>query len=313
MKYNIEGNIDFFSELYKSLDIEDNPNKVDTDNNLCLITNQPLTDKFIELKCSHKFNYIPLYNDIYNHKKKFNNMESSATLLKVNEIRCPYCRKKQLGVLPYYPELISEKINGVNFYDNTIELKAPLTSIYTFGKCEFTISTPLTETNKFLNLICPITHVTKSICDNKTYCWRHIKMINKIFEKEKKDKEKEAQKKIKDEAKQKEKDEKNKIKEEEKLKKASEKILKKKSKTNKIFLSITDVEEENIVISSSSKTINSIEIQPQNNNEGCIQIIKTGPNKGNLCGIVVFNECLCKRHYNLKTKINNNINNNINI
>ena len=32
-KYNIEGNIDFFSELYKSLDEDDNKNKVESDNN----------------------------------------------------------------------------------------------------------------------------------------------------------------------------------------------------------------------------------------------------------------------------------------
>ena len=101
-KYNIEGNIDFFSELYKSLDDEDNNHKVESDNNLCLISNQLLVDKFVELNCGHKFNYIPLYNDIYNHKKKFNNMEGNGSLLKMNEIRCPYCRKKQVGVLPYY-------------------------------------------------------------------------------------------------------------------------------------------------------------------------------------------------------------------
>jgi hypothetical protein len=30
-KYNIEGNVDFFSELYKSLDDEDNQDKVESD------------------------------------------------------------------------------------------------------------------------------------------------------------------------------------------------------------------------------------------------------------------------------------------
>ncbi len=46
-------------------------------------------------------------------------MEGKSTTLKVNEIRCPYCRKKQIGVLPYYEELIMEKINGVNHYDSS--------------------------------------------------------------------------------------------------------------------------------------------------------------------------------------------------
>ena len=72
-KYIIEGGIDFYSELYKSLDIEENINKIEADNNICLISNLPLTDKYIKLNCGHKFNYIPLYHDIYNHKKKFNN------------------------------------------------------------------------------------------------------------------------------------------------------------------------------------------------------------------------------------------------
>lgn len=305
MKYNIEGNINFFSELYKSLDEEEDQNKKESDN-ICLITNKPLIDKFVELNCGHKFNYIPLYNDIYNHKKKFNNMEGPVSLLKINEIRCPYCRKKQQDVLPYYPELVTEKINGVNFYDTSLlnNISSQSNLPYSFGKCEFIISAPLLESNQLLNLICPITYVRKIDCDNKTYCWRHGKIINTMFEKEKKQKEKEAQKKLKDESKQKEKEEKNKIKEEEKQKKIAEKILKKKQKNNKNLINvITDIEEENVVISSTP--------QIQNNNEGCSQIIKTGTNKGNHCGLSIFNDCLCKRHYNLKNKniiINNNIN-----
>ena len=297
MKYNIEGNIDFFSELYKSLDDEDNQNKTESDNNLCLITNQSLTDKFVELNCGHKFNYIPLYHDIYNHKKKFNNMEGSASSLKINEIRCPYCRKKQVGVLPYYSELISIKTNGVNFYDDTILQNSNKTNTYCFGKCEFIVDPLLTNFNTTNNL-CTITYVTKSKCDNKTYCWNHTRMMNKKFEKEKKEKEKEAQKKLKEETKQKEKEEKNKIKEEEKNKKASEKMLKKTiTKQKKLFLSITDIEEENVVISSSTQ------LQTEHSNKGCIQIIKTGTNKGNPCGLTILNDCLCKRHYNLKNKV----------
>ena len=56
-KYNIEGGINFFDELYKSLDTTN----VEEDN-ICLISNQVLVDKFVELNCGHKFNYIPLYN-----------------------------------------------------------------------------------------------------------------------------------------------------------------------------------------------------------------------------------------------------------
>jgi DNA-directed RNA polymerase subunit RPC12/RpoP len=115
-KYNIEGGIDFFSELYNSLDIEENNQKIEEDNNLCLITNQPLLDKYVKLECGHKFNYIPLFNDIKNHKQKFNNLEGCNSKLKTNEIRCPYCRYKQNGVLPYYEELNIQKINGTTIH-----------------------------------------------------------------------------------------------------------------------------------------------------------------------------------------------------
>ena len=284
MKYNIEGNIDFFAELYKSLDDEDNQNKTAEDDNLCLITNQPLTEKYVELNCSHKFNYIPLYNDIYNHKKKYNNMEGSISSLKVNEIRCPYCRKKQVGVLPYYSELITTKTNGVNFYDDTILQNSNKTNTYCFGKCEFIVS-------QSTNVSCTSTYVTKSACDNKTYCYYHNKNIIKKFEKEKKEKEKEAQKKAKEEAKQKSKEEKNKIKEAKKNEKITKKTL---NQINNLYINIIDIEDENIVISSLT--------QSQISNEGCVQIIKTGLNKGNPCGLSILNDCLCKRHYNLKNK-----------
>ena len=303
-KYNIEGNIDFFAELYKSLDDDDNKHKVESDNNLCLITNQLLIDKFVELTCGHKFNYIPLYNDIYNHKKKFNLLEGSDSSLKLNEIRCPYCRKKQIGVLPYYEEIISEKNNGVNFYDDTqIQNNNIYTqnnniyihSIFSYGKCEFilpptTISLPSNTSSCTNSFKCPISYVTKFDCDNKTYCCRHIRIMKSQFIKDAKNKEKENQKKLKEEIKQKKK-------EEVKLTKES---LKKSLKDNKkiknnLILSITENEdEENTVVSSPT--------QPQTNNEKCIQIIKTGPNKGNPCGLDILNDCLCKRHYNLKNQ-----------
>ena len=137
-KYSVEGGIDFFAELYKSLDDDEPNNKTDEDKNKCLITNQTLTDKFVEMSCGHKFNNIPLYNDVLNHKKKFNNMEGSATRLKHNEMRCPYCRKKQTGLMPYYEELNLPKVSGVNYIDANYDVETdsvPMTSYY--KKCEF--------------------------------------------------------------------------------------------------------------------------------------------------------------------------------
>ena len=84
----IEGEIDFYAELYKSLDDDDTKNMEDiNENKLCLISKQQLTDNFVELICGHKFNYLPLYKDIVNHKLKFNNMEGPHGRLKRNQIR----------------------------------------------------------------------------------------------------------------------------------------------------------------------------------------------------------------------------------
>ena len=83
-KYVVEGGIDFFAELYKSLDDEENNHKTDEDNNICLITNKPLTDKFVEMNCGHKFNYLPLYNDLLNHKNKFHKIIYKRHLHKLN-------------------------------------------------------------------------------------------------------------------------------------------------------------------------------------------------------------------------------------
>ena len=311
-KYNIEGNIDFFSELYKSLDDE---TKSESDNNLCLITNQPLIDKFVELTCGHKFNYIPLFNDIYNHKKKFNLMEGKSTSLKVNEIRCPYCRKKQIGVLPYYEELILEKTSGVNFYDET-EVECNNCSNQTFynGKCEFVITPPSHISINIKPYKCSSSYVTKLEHDNKSYCYIHNRFMIKKIEKEKKEKEK----KEKEELKQKKKEEliqKKNSKEELKQKKKEELIQKKNTKKelkqivinskqklsekneneneNESVILNSFAEDENIVVSSSNTQINT----------GCSQIIKTGLNKGNHCGLKILNDCLCKRHYNLQNKI----------
>ena len=137
-KYNIECGLDFFAELYKSLDIEEDEFKTEEDNKLCLITNQPLKENYFKMECGHNFNYIPLYNDLKNHKQKFNSMEGSTSKLSTNEIRCPYCRKKQTGVLPYYEELGLNKINGVNYIDPNIKThKSSYNSNY--NTCEFLI------------------------------------------------------------------------------------------------------------------------------------------------------------------------------
>lgn len=78
--------------------------------NKCLITLLPLENNYVTLECGHKFNYNAIFNDVYNHKKNFQHLESIR--LKDNQIRCPYCRNIQQKLLP--PIEGRENIYGIN-------------------------------------------------------------------------------------------------------------------------------------------------------------------------------------------------------
>jgi len=275
-KYNIENNIDFYAELHKPFDTaEENEEKTEDDKNTCLITNEPLIDKHVTLNCGHKFNYIPIYNDILNHKKKFNNMESSSGMLNTNEIRCPYCRTKQPGVLPYYKELGLKKINGVNYYINNNQ--RIYNNNYVYHKCEYlhpNTNLELESMPYVNNTICHNTGFQIALYnpenpfqpinygDTKYYCYTHKQIMIKQY----KDAEK---KKVILEKKQAKILEKQKAKEEKQQAKEAAKLLKKQSMS------------QNVVLSQISS---------------CVQILKTGPNKGKPCGCKVFSDNKCKRH-----------------
>jgi hypothetical protein len=317
-KYNIEGGINFFSELYKSLDDEEDT----TQDNLCLITNLPLNENFFKMGCGHKFNYIPLYLDIKNHKQKFNGMEGNSSRLSHNEIRCPYCRNRHKGVLPYYEELGLSKINGVNYIDPNY--KASVNPSSNYKPCQFLIPNlnfnpvvPASETSAYNGGNCKFyvcSHMGSKLNfqygvesgenygDDKYYCWSHKKQMIKKYKTEilVKTKEeakqakllaKEAVKKQKEEEKQKAKEETQKAKEE------TQKANKKTKNKN------TDnaVNKDNIILGSTIITD-----MLGNELKTCIQIIKLGPNKGNQCGCKVYKDNKCKRHTN-KLTTNNEI------
>ena len=257
MKYNIEGNFNFFEELYKSLD-----DNLENTEDVCLISGEPLTDKFVTLKCGHKFNYTPLFNDISQHKLKHNSLES-ANRLKTNEIRCPYCRNKQTEMLPYYQDMGIEKINGVNFYSSLIPTKYGITGYKSgkLNKCEYkspnlkyNSSEPENENNLKLKQCGFNGAILNEAGCSGYYCCTHRKLVIKRH------KLAEAKK----------------VKEEEKLLKIEAKA--KLAKSNK-----------NIVISST------IDIQ-KDVKTGCMAILKTGPNKGTSCNKTVYKNGLCKRH-----------------
>jgi hypothetical protein len=302
--YQIEGGLNFYEELYKSLDIEDNEENTDEDKNKCLITNLPLEEKYIELKCRHKFNYIPIYNDMVNHRKKFNNMEGTSTRLSLNEIRCPYCRTKHPNLLPYYEELGLEKVNGVNFYDPNIKNNSTHDVIIS-NKCEykylnpyFDEKNPETNTNEkfcicgnyyatkicIYNNISPVLLEPITYGDNKYYCYIHKKQMIKEYKLKEKENEKEVKKQAKAQAKADKEKAKEEMKAMKKIKKLEEvklKILGKKTVSENIVLGPSIIE---------------------NQTEGCVEILKTGLNKGKPCGCKIYLENKCKRHHLLNHK-----------
>jgi len=287
-KYIIEGSINFFEELYKSLDEEEDIHKSEKDEKMCLISKQPLTENFVTMKCGHKFNYIPLFKDLYNHKKNFNNLESSSGKLNKNEIRCPYCRMKQSELLPYYENFGVQKVMGIN--EIYVEHNKTNQMSFLNERCEYV------ENNINIvgeNAVIPCYCYGTPICliengtnygDAKRYCWKHKKMMIRKYKQELLEKEKQAKldekmkaKKLKEEAKLQEKEEKKKN-------KLIQKGLKEKKKIQNVVLGPSIVQQD-----SESTAQEQI---------GCVAVLKSGINKGNKCGGKICNaeHKTCKRH-----------------
>jgi len=110
MNYIIEDNINFFDELNKIDNKIDNKNI--TDNSLCLLTHELLERNYITLECGHKFNYIPLYNEICCQKLP---SHLETTNLFINQIKCPYCRNITNKLLPYIKIDNCTYKRGVNY------------------------------------------------------------------------------------------------------------------------------------------------------------------------------------------------------
>lgn len=126
--YCIEGIIiDFNSEINKIEDEE----LTGSSENTCMLTHQPLTENYITLPCNHKFNYIPLYNEV-STKFIINNYDSDK--LNNNEIKCPYCRSKFNKLLPYINYEGVEKKNGVNWPEKNCMRHMDCKWVYKTGK-----------------------------------------------------------------------------------------------------------------------------------------------------------------------------------
>jgi hypothetical protein len=97
---------DFQKELLELLD----SNESDEDNK-CLISNVNLDIKYVKLSCGHKFNYNSIFNEIKYQKKHTHYLETQK--LSQNELKCPYCRTIQKGLLPSRENF--NNIVGVNW------------------------------------------------------------------------------------------------------------------------------------------------------------------------------------------------------
>jgi len=302
-KYIVEGGLNFFDELNKSLNIEEVENDVQE---MCLISNKELTYNYVTLDCKHKFNYEPLYNDILNHKTKYNSLERRQ--LRMTEIRCPYCRNIQSRLLPQCDGF--ENTHGVNYIDEYLMTPSGHFSLingYKLGTCCYE------STNVIDNDVIKCTHNYVKLLgeDGKTYCHYHTYFAAKAALKAKKLKEKENAKNAKEQI------------------KAAAAVLKvekaNEKKANMVLLKIAKANEKlqikktalvqtpsttSTEFPQKTSTVNSVFFQPNMNDNyiitsgsGCSQILISGKNKGKMCCSTIHKENLCKRHYNIQQYI----------
>ena len=115
----------FNQELMKML-LEEENNELET----CLISGILLEENHIKLECNHKFNYKHIYNEV--HKQKTEPWHSEVNKVRNNQLKCPYCRNIQNGILPYrnnYP-----KVKYVNWPPYLMMLPDECSYLFASGK-----------------------------------------------------------------------------------------------------------------------------------------------------------------------------------
>jgi hypothetical protein len=285
--YKLEGDIDFFAELQKSLLEDDSEGKEDGESVLtCQISGLPLTENHFKMNCGHIFNYASLYTEICKQKFEFKTytMDSLSTTdvrlfrtLGVDYfIKCPYCRRIQTNLLPYYENLPFPKKYGVNTTESAFKvMETSIQSSYTYnvygysfakGICCVTLSGIHTFTcfNSWVSEI-------PGLC--KSYCPNHIRVVAKeykLLEKEKINKDKAEAKAVAKEA------------------KAEAKALTKDA--------LKKVKTENKVI---KKTGVIAAFVPESEELKCSALLKSGLKKGTECGLKCVQNGFCGRHTSL--------------
>ena len=154
MNYIIDNSIDF----YKEINLIEETN---SDNNICLLSGEPLKENNITLNCNHKFNYLPLYYEICQQKKyKYNSLE--VTRLSINQIKCPYCRNITNKLLPFIIDENVELKNGIN---------SPSKYCLQINTCDWIFKNGKNKANKC--------NCSSFIFNEKNLCLKHHKISNK--------------------------------------------------------------------------------------------------------------------------------------
>jgi hypothetical protein len=292
-KYIIEGGINFYDELYKSLDESTN------DDEHCLITNTPLEKDCVKLVCKHSFNYEPLFKELCKQKK---NINDENYMVNKSHIKCPYCRSIQSELLPVKEGFaLIYGVNSLNknlLYNNNNAIPPG----YIQGTCDYVVD----DINGGI-VVCSekYLYVTK-MTNGKCYCvhhkyygikiyWESVKAAAKKEKEAKMLKLKEAKEKTNQE-KEKTNQEKEKTKQEKEktkqLLKESKDILKQEKEKTKALVKIKN---ELIKQQKESLLENTIISATM-----CQQLLKTGIKKGQPCGCKVYqNNSFCLRHFNL--------------
>tara|TARA_B110000261_G_C12918904_1_gene291647 strand:- start:22 stop:648 length:627 start_codon:yes stop_codon:yes gene_type:complete len=143
-------NLLLFNELLQdeSMDVSSNEK--------CLISNEDLESNYIKLDCGHKYNYLDLYNEIvYQKTKKI--LDNNR--LKINEMKCPYCRNITNKLLPFYKYYNVNYIRGVN---------GPINFTMHQNKCEYIVKNKQTKMKDTCN-------ASACITKNGMFCNKHFK------------------------------------------------------------------------------------------------------------------------------------------
>jgi hypothetical protein len=292
--YKLEGDIDFFAELQKSLleeELDEGDNKLVL---TCQITGLPLTENHFKMNCGHMFNYASLYTEICKQKFEFKTytMDSlSTTDIRLFRslgfdyfIKCPYCRRIQTVLLPYYENLPFPKKYGVNTTETAFKVMETSHSSasytykvygYTFEKGVCCVTLSGTHTFSCFN-----SWVSEIPGLKKSYCPNHIRVVSKeykLLEKEKMIKDKVAAKEAKSVAKA----------------EAKEATVVAKALTKD---ALAKVKLENKIISKKTGVIAAF--VPESDVPKCSALLKSGLKKGTECGLKCVQNGFCGRHAN---------------